>query len=256
MIQTKNLSFSYAKTTPFLTDLELQIPEGKITTILGPNGSGKSTLLQLLATNLRPKAGNIVINGEPAAKLSKKKLAQMLAIVQQHQEVPTDMSVRELVAFGRTPHQHYFQRESATDAKHIEWAMAQTHISKLATEQVANLSGGERQRVFIAMALAQKAPILFLDEPTTYLDIYHQFEILELVKHLNHTIGLTVVMVLHDLNQAHQYSDEIIMMKNGAIVQAGATATVMTSELLKHVYHIDATIITNNNTKHIIVSKC
>lgn len=247
MIHTQELSFSYQPKQPFLSGLDLEISRGKITTILGPNGSGKSTLLQLLAGGLKPESGKIYIGEHHLAQLSKKCLAKTLAIVQQQQNVPTDLSVRELVAFGRLPHQHYFQRETPTDSEQINWAMAQTQITDLATQQVADLSGGERQRVFIAMALAQKAPILFLDEPTTYLDVYHQFEILELVKRLNQTIGLTVVMVLHELNQALQYSDEVIVMKNGEVVANGKTMTVMTQALLRSVYQIDGEFIVLND---------
>ena len=157
-----------------------------------------------------------------------KELAKKVATVHQQNEVPSDLTVEELVQFGRVPHQNYFQRSDSEDYEIVEWAMENTKVKHLQSKAVMSLSGGERQRVFIAMALAQKTPILFLDEPTTYLDIYHQLEVLELVKQLNKDEELTVVMVLHDINQALKYSDEVIVMKQGKVIKSGLTNDVLT----------------------------
>ena len=238
MIKAKDLYFSYYKDKSFITKLNVEIEKGKITTILGPNGSGKSTLLSIFAGLNKPTSGEVIINGKSIRSLKQKELAREIATVHQQNTVPSDITVKELVAYGRIPHKKYFQGNTESDDKIIEWAIKRTGLEKLKDKAVMGMSGGERQRAFIAMALAQKSEILFLDEPTTYLDIYHQVEILELVKELNKESKLTVVMVLHDINQAIKYSDNVIVMKSGEVVSSGIANEVINMDLLNSVYKI------------------
>lgn len=238
MIKARNLYFSYDKDKSFITKLNVEIEKGKITTILGPNGSGKSTLLSIFAGLNKPTSGEVSINGKSIKSLKQKELAREIAIVHQQNTVPSDITVKELVAYGRIPHKKYFQGNTEGDDEIIEWAIKRTGLENLKDKAVMGMSGGERQRAFIAMALAQKSEILFLDEPTTYLDIYHQVEILELVKELNEESKLTVVMVLHDINQAIKYSDNVIVMKSGEVVSSGIANEVINMDLLNSVYKI------------------
>ena len=238
MIKAKDLYFSYDKDKSFITKLNVEIEKGKITTILGPNGSGKSTLLSIFAGLNKPTSGEVIINGKSIRSLKQKELAREIATVHQQNTVPSDITVKELVAYGRIPHKKYFQGNTESDDKIIEWSIKRTGLEKLKDKSVMGMSGGERQRAFIAMALAQKSEILFLDEPTTYLDIYHQVEILELVKELNKESKLTVVMVLHDINQAIKYSDNVIVMKSGEVVSSGIANEVINMDLLNSVYKI------------------
>lgn len=238
MIQAKGLGFSYDKDKEFIKDLNVNIEKGKVTTILGPNGSGKSTLLSIFAGLNKPTSGDVIIKGKSIKGLKYKDLAKDIAIVHQQNTVPSDITVKELVAYGRIPHKKYFQGNNENDEEIIKWAIKRTGLENLKDKTVMSMSGGERQRVFIAMALAQKSKILFLDEPTTYLDIYHQVEILELVKQLNKEEQLTVLMVLHDINQAIKYSDNIIVMKKGKSIASGKAAEVINMKLLNDVYNI------------------
>ena len=238
MIKTKDLYFSYDKDKSFITKLNIEIEKGKITTILGPNGSGKSTLLSILAGLNKPLSGDVSINGKSIKYLKHKEMAREIATVHQQNTVPSDITVKELVSYGRIPHKKYFQGNSDSDDEIVEWAIKRTGLENLKDKAVMSMSGGERQRAFIAMALAQKSKILFLDEPTTYLDIYHQVEILELVKELNEEDSLTVVMVLHDINQTIKYSDNVIVMKSGQAVEAGEVKKILNMNLLNNVYKI------------------
>lgn len=238
MIKTKDLYFSYDKDKSFITKLNIEIEKGKITTILGPNGSGKSTLLSILAGLNKPLSGDVSINGKSIKYLKHKEIAREIAMVHQQNTVPSDITVKELVSYGRIPHKKYFQGNSDSDDEIVEWAIKRTGLENLKDKAVMSMSGGERQRAFIAMALAQKSKILFLDEPTTYLDIYHQVEILELVKELNEEDSLTVVMVLHDINQAIKYSDNVIVMKSGQAVASGEVKKILNMNLLNNVYKI------------------
>lgn len=238
MIKAKDLYFSYDKDKSFITKLNVEIEKGKITTILGPNGSGKSTLLSIFAGLNKPTSGEVSINGKSVNSLKQKELAREIAIVHQQNTVPSDITVKELVAYGRIPHKKYFQGNNESDDEIIEWAIKRTGLENLKDKAVMGMSGGERQRAFIAMSLAQKSEILFLDEPTTYLDIYHQIEILELVKELNDEEDLTVVMVLHDINQAIKYSDNVIVMKAGEVIASGNANSVINMSLLNNVYNI------------------
>lgn len=237
----RNLSFSYGEQA-FISDLTTTIKPGTITTIIGPNGSGKSTLLNLIVKQLMPKKGQIVLDGKDITCCSYKQLAKKLAIVHQYNQAPPDLTVEKLVSYGRTPYQSFWSNKGAEDDEIVDWALKVTKLEELAQKPVSQLSGGERQRAWIAMALAQKTNVLLLDEPTTYLDIFYQLEILSLVKELNSTYGITIVMVLHDINQAIQFSHNVIIMKKGRIQFAGDVTRGITGERLKEVYGITAAI--------------
>ena len=247
MIKAKNLEFSYEKDKKLIENLNVEIEKGKITTILGPNGSGKSTLLSIFTGLNKPTTGDVIIHGKSIKKLKYKNIAREIATVHQQNTVPGDITVKELVSYGRIPHKKYFQGNNESDEDIVEWALEKTGLTNLKDKTVMSMSGGERQRVFIAMALAQKSKILFLDEPTTYLDIYHQIEILELVEELNREEELTVVMVLHDINQALKYSHNIIIMKNGKIINEGNAKKVITMDMLNKVYNIGGFINETND---------
>lgn len=248
MIEIKNLSFSYDKNHEFMKDINLKVAEGEITTILGPNGSGKSTLLSMLTGINKSFQGQIIVEGEDIKNLKQKEIAKKIASLHQHNSVPGDIKVSELVSYGRMPHKSYFSSTTKEDEDIVQWAIKRTGLEKLKDKAVSDLSGGERQRVFLSMALAQKSSILFLDEPTTYLDIYHQIELLELIKELKEREKLTIVMVLHDINQALTYSDNIIVMKKGQVISSGKTKDIINMKLLEDVYNIGGIIERHNDS--------
>lgn len=248
-MEARALHFSYSD-APFLTDLSVTFERGKITTILGPNGCGKSTLLNLFVRQFSPKKGQIILDDRPISGLRQKEVAARLAVVHQQNTAPADLSVEELVGYGRVPHQSFWKGKSDQDQAHIDWAMRATNIDSMKDKCICELSGGERQRAWIAMALAQKTEILFLDEPTTYLDIAYQIEILNLVRELNRVYGITIIMVLHDINQAIQYSDRLVIMKSGQIRYSGSVDSGITSEILNDTYGIDVVI------RHCPVNQC
>lgn len=249
----REVSFSYDQQKDIVQSVTTHIEKGKITTIIGPNGSGKSTLLSLMAHNHAPNKGQIHLDGQALNAFKPKELAKKLAVVHQQNEAPLDLTIERVVAFGRTPYQTMHGGDKEEDEKAIEWALSSTKLTEKRKVPLASLSGGERQRVWIAMALAQKTPILFLDEPTTYLDIYYQFDILELIRELNVLHGLTIVMVLHDMNQAVRYSDVIIAMKNGRIMSEGQPNDVLTEENVRHIYDVSVTIKQDAETGMYIV---
>lgn len=242
MLIGKNITFSYSKDKDFIKDLNIEIPKGKITTILGPNGSGKSTLLSILSCYNRPQKGEVYIDDINLNKLKYKQIAKKIATVHQHNSSPEDITVETLVSYGRTPHSHMYKNTKEEDMDIVDWALKSTGMLELANNKVMSLSGGQRQRAFIAMALAQKTDILLLDEPTTYLDIYHQIEILEMVKELNEKHNITIVMVLHDINQAIKYSHNIVIMKDGKIVNQGQPESVINKNIIEDVYKVQGFI--------------
>lgn len=231
-----------------VNNLDVHIPDGKITSIIGPNGCGKSTLLKALSRLLPVKNGEIKLDGENIHSHATKEIAKKIAILPQSPEVADGLTVGELVSYGRFPHQKGFGRLSAEDKKEIDWAMRVTGTYDFKLRSINDLSGGQRQRVWIAMALAQRTDIIFLDEPTTYLDISHQLEILELITQLNKEQGCTIIMVLHDINQAVRFSDHLITMKNGDIIATGETEEVLTKDILEKVFNIDVEISTDPRT--------
>ncbi|MBS4913680.1 MAG: ABC transporter ATP-binding protein [Veillonella sp.] len=225
-----------------LKDINWQIPKGRITALVGPNGCGKSTLLKCIIGNLKPHKGRISINGQSLESYSARTLAHTVAFLPQSPEVPGDMTVEELVYCGRYPHQKWWINSAREDRIAVEEALGATKTLHLKDQIVQSLSGGERQRVWIAMALAQESDILLLDEPTTYLDINHQLEIMELLQRLNKEKQLTVVMVLHELNQAAEYAHEVGVIHKGGLKAVGTPAEVFTEELLRDVFAVSARI--------------
>ena len=236
-MEVRNLSFSYGKNW-VLKDTSFQIEEGKITTIMGANGCGKSTLFNLMTRNLYPGKGNIFLRGKNIQNLALKEFARKVSIVHQYNSSADDITAERLVSFGRTPHMKLMQGRSEADERQIRWAMEVTNTEKYRDREISRLSGGQRQRVWIAMALAQNTKILFLDEPTTYLDIRYQIEILKLVQKLNREYGITIIMVLHDMNQAIHYSDRIIGLKDGHVAAEGAPKEIITPECIRELYGI------------------
>jgi len=241
-MEIKELSFQYKNSPPIIKGLSTSFAEGKITTIIGPNGSGKSTLLGLMARNYTPNAGQIMIDGRELQSLKGKELARLIAVVHQQNDAPYDLTVERLVSYGRMPYRAMFSQETDEDRQAIAWALECTKLTEFRSRRLNELSGGQKQRAWIAMALAQKTSVLFLDEPTTFLDIYYQIELLDLVKELNEVHGLTIVMVLHDVNQAVRYSDHIKVVKDGELIAEGEPEVVMTSELMKTVYDVQAIV--------------
>lgn len=238
----KNVTFAYQDKITRLKNVNAQINKGEITTILGPNGSGKSTLMRMLTNNNQPQSGQIILDGKLIQQYKPKDLAKTLGVVHQYNVAPQDMTVEKLVWYGRLPYKKMFTSEQADDNQIIDWALEVTGLADRRHMLVQNLSGGQQQRTWIAMALAQKTPYLLLDEPTANLDIYYQYDILKLVKQLRDSEGLTIVMVLHDINQAIQFSDTIIAMKQGEIVEIGHPRDVITKELMQEVYGVDVVI--------------
>ncbi|MET0961135.1 MAG: ABC transporter ATP-binding protein [Psychrobacillus psychrotolerans] len=240
-LYTDDLSIGYGEQL-IVKDLSVQIPNQKITTIIGPNGCGKSTLLKAITRIISHQSGAVVLDGKNVSKENTKVLAKKMAILPQTPESASGLTVGELVSYGRFPYQTGFGRLSQKDYEVIDWAMKVTNTSTFKYLPVDSLSGGQRQRVWIAMALAQETEIIFLDEPTTYLDMAHQLEVLELLQRLNKEEKRTIVMVLHDLNQAARFADYIVALKDGQIVKAGPCEEVITKEVLRGVFNIDAEI--------------
>ncbi|MED4018283.1 ABC transporter ATP-binding protein [Sutcliffiella cohnii] len=244
---TDELTIGYGEQL-IVKDLTIEIPDKKITTIIGPNGCGKSTLLKAITRIISYQSGSVILDGENILKENTKELAKKMAILPQTPESTSGLTVGELVSYGRFPYQKGFGRLTKRDYEVIDWAIEVTGTTDFKYRTVDALSGGQRQRVWIAMALAQETEIIFLDEPTTYLDMAHQLEVLELLQQLNKEQSRTIVMVLHDLNQAARFADYIVALKNGSIVKAGTCEEIITSEVLREVFHIDALISNDPRT--------
>ncbi|GGG10790.1 iron-enterobactin transporter ATP-binding protein [Rhodococcoides trifolii] len=223
--------------------LDLAIRTGVITTVIGPNGCGKSTLLRSLGRLLKPRGGQILLDGKAIHSMKTKEVARILGMLPQAPIAPEGLRVADLVARGRNPHQTWIRQWSGDDETEVARALELTGVADLADRPIDQLSGGQRQRAWISMALAQGTDILLLDEPTTYLDLAHSMEVLDLVDRMHEELGRTVVMVLHDLNLAIRYSDELVVMQAGRIVASGSPADVITEELLRDVFGLDATVI-------------
>ncbi|MGW4246719.1 ABC transporter ATP-binding protein [Nocardia sp. NPDC004722] len=223
--------------------LSVDIEPGLITTVIGPNGCGKSTLLRSLGRLLRPKSGRVVLDGKAISTMKTKDIARIIGMLPQTPVAPEGLTVADLVARGRHPHQSWLRQWSADDETEVATALAQTGIADLASRTLDELSGGQRQRAWISMALAQGTDILLLDEPTTYLDLAHSLEVLDLVDRLHDDFGRTVVMVLHDLNLAIRYSDRLIVMHAGRIVAQGRPADIIDTDLLREVFGLRAEVL-------------
>ena len=238
----ENLDLAYDQ-RQIVSDLDVSIPDGKFSIIVGPNACGKSTLLRALARLLPPAKGTVLLDGNNIEKMKTKKIAQRLGLLPQSSIAPDGITVAELVSRGRHPHQSFLRQWTDADEAAVLSALRATNTEELSSRLVDELSGGQRQRVWVAMVLAQETSLLLLDEPTTFLDVAYQIELLDLFSQLNHEYGHTLVAVLHDLNQACRYADEIIAMKDGSIVAQGPPETIITSELVHEVFGIDCTVI-------------
>ena len=234
-----------------LKRVDWSVPKHKISSLIGPNGCGKSTVLKVVTGNLVPTAGTVEVEGKAPRAYASTDLARLMAFLPQTPEAPGDMSVEELVYCGRFPHRKWWKNSAREDRIAVESAFDATKTMHLRERYVSSLSGGERQRVWIAMALAQEPEVLVLDEPTTYLDINHQLEILELLTELNETKHITVLMVLHELNQAIRYSHEIAVLFEGNVHAAGKPADVVTRELLADVFRVDTDVAREDGIPYI-----
>jgi len=242
VLNAKDLTLQYGQRR-VVEGLTAEIPEGKVTMIVGANACGKSTLLRGLSRLLKPAGGTVTLDGKDIHSRPAKELARILGLLPQHPTAPDGILVRDLVGRGRYPHQGFFRSWSAGDDLAVHRALEATETLELAERNVDELSGGQRQRVWIAMALAQETDILLLDEPTTYLDLAHQVEVLDLITDLNRRRGTTVAIVLHDLNLAARYADHVIAMKGGRIVAEGTSADVVTEDLVRDVFGLDSRVL-------------
>ncbi|MFK0524918.1 ABC transporter ATP-binding protein [Paenibacillus illinoisensis] len=241
-LETSKLDIAYEERL-IVEDLNIQIPQGKITALVGANGSGKSTILKTMARIMNPKAGSVLLDGKSIHKQSTREVAKQLAILPQNPTAPEGLTVTELVSYGRFPYQKGFGSMRAEDKRMIEWAIEVTGMTEFHDRPIDQLSGGQRQRAWIAMALAQETDILFLDEPTTFLDMAHQLEVLQLLEMLNATANRTIVMVVHDLNHASRYAHHMIGIKKGKAIATGSPVEVMNCDVLREVFNIEADIV-------------
>lgn len=252
-LHIENVSLGYGAKT-IVQDLSLNIPAGKITAIIGSNGCGKSTLLRGISRLLKPESGAITLDGKNVQSYPAKEFAKRVGLLPQSPIAPDGISVADLVSRGRYPYQGLFRGNSSEDDAAVAWALEATNTMNLADRAVTELSGGQRQRVWIAMALAQQTDILLLDEPTTYLDLAHQVDLLDLLAELNETRGTTMVMVLHELNLAARVAHHLVAMKDGSIACSGSAGQVMTSENLRTIFGLKASVADPlNNGSTVIV---
>nr|BFE55937.1 ABC transporter ATP-binding protein [Dactylosporangium thailandense] len=241
-LQARGLRLAYGDRV-VVDGLDLDVPPGAVTAVVGPNGCGKSTLLRALGRLLRPRAGEVLLDGRRIERIPTREVARVLGLLPQSPVAPDGLTVADLVMRGRHPHQNWLRQWSAADEAIVAEALAWTDMLDLAGRPVDALSGGQRQRAWLSMALAQGTEILLLDEPTTYLDLSHQIDVLDLVSRLHRERGRTIVMVLHDLNLAARYADHVVAMRGGAIVAQGEPAAVLTPELLSSVFGLEALVI-------------
>lgn len=251
-IEVKQLSVTLGD-RQILHDINVSVPVGKITTLIGPNGCGKSTLLRSMIGYIHSPRECVTILGKPLHSYSQSELARQMAFLPQVPNMPKDMTVEELVYCGRYPYQTWWKNTAKEDREIVDYALGITKTDHLRYQLIPSLSGGERQRVWIAMALAQQPKLLVLDEPTTYLDINHQLEIMELLKRLNEEQGLTVLMVLHELTQAVQYSHHMAIIKEGHLVTSGETKSIISDGLFKQVFSVDVQIDTFDEKQYVRV---
>ncbi len=247
LLQATDITVGYDDTI-IVNNLSITIPEGKLTSIIGTNGCGKSTVLKALSRLLPTKAGIVYLDGKDIHSLSGIAVAKKMAILPQSPTAPAGLTVADLVAYGRFPHQKGFGRLQEHDKERIQWALNITGMSSFAERDIDSLSGGQKQRVWISMALAQDSDIILLDEPTTFLDLVHQLEVLQLLQKLNREAGKTIALVIHEVNMAARFSDHIIAVKGGGIVKEGTPRDIMTPEVLRSVFNIDAVIMDDPRT--------
>ncbi len=239
IIETINLSVKYGDKVA-VSDVNMHVNDGEFVTIVGPNGCGKSTLLKAIARILKPAKGQIKLWNKDIRTMQTKQIAKKIAVLPQMRKTPSDFDVETLIRYGRYPHGNFMGKLSQTDREIIDWAVEKTGMADLRYKKLNNLSGGENQRAWIAMALAQKTAVIVLDEPTTFLDIAHQLEVLELLKALNKNEKVTIILVLHDLNLAIRYSDRTYVMQQGRIVSVGNPESVIAPQMLADVFNVDS----------------
>jgi iron complex transport system ATP-binding protein len=245
VLKVNNLCLSY-EGIETVKNVSFEIKKESITSMIGPNGCGKSTIFKALSKSKRLDSGDIWLQSKSISKIDSKALARRMSILPQSPIAPDDFTTRDLIGYGRYPHLNWTGKLHKKDYEIIDWAITETKLEKLQHRKIITLSGGERQRAWIAMALAQQPDILLLDEPTTFLDICHQFELLELIKRLNQQMGLTIVMVLHDINQAARYSDKIIVIKDGQKYKEGKPYEIVTKSVLEDVFNIEVKVFEDN----------
>jgi iron complex transport system ATP-binding protein len=248
-ISVKDLLVSYEDNV-IIENMNLTIPKGKVSIIIGANGCGKSTLLKTISRIVKPKKGEIFINGKDIRKQKEKNIAKEVAFLPQGPICPSGLTVKELVTYGRFPHQKLIGGLNSHDKEIIDWALAETGLMEFSDREVESLSGGQRQRAWIAMTLAQETDIIMLDEPTTYLDMSYQLEVLEVLKKLNKERNITVAIVLHELNNACRFADNIIGLKKGKVVCEGKPLDVITAKNLKEIYGIEANLQVSDNGEY------
>jgi len=242
-VHVENLTLAYDADVPVVDGLTLEVPSGQLTAVVGPNGSGKSTLLRGMSRLLAPQSGRVLLDGKDIHQLPARELARKLGVLPQGPVTPEGITAAELVSRGRHPHRGLFGRLTSDDDAAINDALRAVELTELRDRPVDQLSGGQRQRVWIAMVLAQGTQHLLLDEPTTFLDLAHQVEVLDLLTDLNRDRGTTIAMVLHDMNLAARYADHLFAMRDGRIVASGPPSEVMTSELIRDVFDLDALVV-------------
>lgn len=240
-LQAEQLDFGY-RSESLIQDFNLSVVKGEWLGIVGPNGSGKSTVLRMLARLLSPRQGAVLLDGKDIASIPTKGVARQLSMLAQTQEAALDLTVRELVRRGRNPHLKWYEECRGKHEEIVDWALEATDTARLQNRSLLTLSGGERQRAWLAMAVAQTPTTLLLDEPTTYLDLAHQLELMELIRQLNQEQGITVVMVLHDLNQAARYCDRIAAMKDGKLLHEGTPHELYGPEFFRQVFGVEAKV--------------
>lgn len=250
-VKAEQLELSYGR-DPVIRNLSMSVAEKEIVTLIGANGSGKSTILKAMGRLLKPDRGAVYLSGKELKYYDTRQLARKLAILPQTHHSPAGMTVRDLVSYGRFPHRAMLRSTGEKDREAVDRALSLTGMEALQHREVSTLSGGERQRAWIALNLAQEPQVLLLDEPTTFLDISHQFELLELVREMNHNLGITIVMVLHDLNHAARYSDKIAAVKNKGIYCCGTAEEVITEKNLREIFNIKVRIISEDGIPYVI----
>ncbi|MCR8845119.1 ABC transporter ATP-binding protein [Paenibacillus sp. SC116] len=246
-LRTEQLRIGYNDTV-IVDNLNVSIPTGKITALVGSNGSGKSTILKTMSRIMRPSGGNVLLDGRSIHEQSTKEVAKQMAILPQNPTAPEGLTVSELISYGRFPHQKGFGSMTKEDREVVQWAIEVTGLTVFHDRPVDQLSGGQRQRAWIAMALAQQTDILFLDEPTTFLDMAHQLEVLQLLNKLNEEEGRTIIMVVHDLNHASRYAQHMVAIKSGTVICEGSPQEVVTQDVLRQVFGIEADIVPDPRT--------
>ena len=237
-----------------LRDVSYKFSPAKRTAIIGPNGAGKSTLLKALCLLNENFTGRVTLDGQDIFELGRRKISQVMAILPQEKEAPQDTTVRQLVYFGRFPHRKFFSADTKEDTRAVETALEVTKMKQFENRQVASLSGGERQRAWLAMTLAQQPQILLLDEPTTYLDIAHRLDVMEIINAVNKNFGMTIISVLHDINHARIYSDEVVVVKGGEIFATGEPKKVLTAASVEKIFEVKADTFTNSSGVEMVLA--